>query len=63
MTAPFDPMLTRPTLTRGERLCFVLSHAILPLCVLALVTGTLVWGPYVGLAITTCAWRFVTRLA
>lgn len=52
-----------PALSLGRRLGFVLAHALLPLCGLALIAGTLVWGPFVGLGLTAIAWRLVTRLA
>lgn len=61
MLAAFQPTAATPSL--GQRLRFVLAHALLPLSVLALTVGTLLWGPYVGLAITAIAWRLVTRFA
>ena len=61
MLAPLRPIASTPT--SAERLRFVLAHAVLPLAVLALTAGTLVWGPYMALVLTVLTWRFVTRLA
>ncbi len=61
MLASDDPLYV--PLSTAARVRFALEHALLPLAVLALVAGTLLWGPYVGMGITAIAWRLLTRFA
>ena len=52
---------TAPSTAAG--LGFVLGHALLPLGVLTLVLGTLVWGPFLTLGLAAIGGRLLTRVA
>ena len=61
-TAP-GPLADERSFSPGQRLRFVTGHALLPLGVLALIAGTLLWGSFVTLGLAAIGWRLVTSFA
>jgi hypothetical protein len=40
----------------------ILGHSLLPFAALAIIAGTLLWGPWVSLVLALVWWKVVTRI-
>lgn len=62
---PSDPVPVRSSSAARplRRLGEVFGRSLFPFAALALILGTMVWGPWVTLVLAFLWWRVVTRIA